>query len=87
MQLSVSPTRLATAAVSSFAPTKAPQKNPYVLDESIPHPKFPIRKITVSIMDKLVEAVKKKPDSERKLIDYVILLADQIMKFKPVVCS
>ena len=82
MSFSVSPVKLATAAVSSFAPTKTP-KNPCVLDESIPHPKFPIKKITVSIMDKLVENIRKKPDSERKLIDYVILVADQLMKLNP----
>jgi hypothetical protein len=82
MSSCISPVRLATTAVSTFAPTKAP-KNPLVLDESNPCTKFPIKKITVSIMDKIVENIKKKPESERKLLDYVILVADQLMKLNP----
>ena len=82
MSFSVSPVKLATTAASSFAPTKTPQ-NPFAIDESIPRPKIPVKKITVSIIDKLAEAVKKKTDSERKVIDYIILVADQLMKLNP----
>lgn len=83
MSLSVNPVKAAVSAVSSFAPTKVPSKSPFVLDESIPRPKIPVKQITISIMDKLVEAIKKKPESERKLIDYAILFAHQLMKLNP----
>lgn len=82
MSLRINPVK-AVDAVASFAPTKTTAKPPYVMDESIPRPKFPVKQITLSIMDKLVEAIKKKPESERKLIDYAILFAYQLMKINP----
>ena len=79
MSLNVSPVRLATAA-SSIVST---QKAPVIFGESIPRPKLPVKQLTISIMDKLVESIRKKPDSERKLFDYAILFADQLMKLYP----
>ena len=49
----------------------------------MPRLKLPVKQITISIMDKLVENIRKKPDSERRLLDYAILLADQLMKLNP----
>ncbi len=79
MSLSVAPTRLASAA-SSIVSTQRP---PLVFGEGMPRPKLPVKQITISIMDKLVENIRKKPDSERRLLDYAILLADQLMKLNP----
>ena len=83
MSLSVAPVKAVSAAVSSFAPTKIPTKSPYVLDETIPRPKNPTRKIAVSIFEKFVENVKNKPDSERNVIDYAVLLFDKLRKLNP----
>jgi hypothetical protein len=55
----------------------------YVLDETIPRPQNPTRKIAVSIFEKFVENIKNKPDSERNVIDYAVLLFDKLRKLNP----
>ena len=83
MSLNISPVKAASAVASSIVSPKAPPKLPYVLDESVPHPKNPTRRIVTNIFDKIVNNIKNKPDSERNMFDYAILLADKLMKLNP----
>ena len=82
MTLSVSPVKMFSAASSIVSP-KTNNKLPYILDETIPHPKNPTKVIVKTIFDKILENVKNKPDAERNAIDYAILLAEKLMKFNP----
>jgi hypothetical protein len=82
MSLNVAPVK-AVSAAASIVSKKAPAKMPYVLDESIPRPTNPTKQIAVSIFEKFVEKIKNKPDSERNVIDYAVLLFDKLRKLNP----
>lgn len=81
MSVNVAPVKAAMSAVSAVAP-KSPVAKAVALGESImPRSEDkanPAKTIAIKILDTFIEKAKTKPDGERNVIDYVLIIADKL---------
>lgn len=87
MSMSVSPVKAAMSAVSSVAPQSKVAKA-VSLGESIIMPRKDERvnrakNIIFTLIETFAEKSKAKPDAERTVVDYVIILADKLKNINP----
>ena len=65
------------------APQKERKKSPYILDETIPSAKDPLKALAELKKAQMLKNAKNKPDNERTLTDYLILAQDKLDKGIP----
>ena len=86
MSMNVSPVKAVMSAVNTVAP-KSKVAKAINLGESIMPRKEdrvnPAKTIIVKVIETLAEKAKTKPDAERNVIDYIIILADKFKDFNP----
>jgi len=84
--MNVSPVKAVMSAVNTVAP-KSKVAKAINLGESIMPRKEdrvnPAKTIIVKVIETLAEKAKTKPDAERNVIDYIIILADKFKDFNP----
>ena len=85
--MSMSVQGMPTVTMGIVSPDSYKRKpSPFVIDETIPKTKNPMNILQDVIYRKRLEEAKNKPDEERTIADYYILLQDkmnQIMKKHP----
>lgn len=81
MSMNVAPVKAAMSAVSAVAP-KSPVAKAVALGENVmPRSEDktnPAKTIAIRLLDTFIENAKTKPDSERNVIDYVLIIADKL---------
>lgn len=88
MSMSVSPVKAVMSAVNTVAP-KSTMAKAINLGESLSiMPKEErmnrAKNIIVMLIEKFAQKAKAKPDAERNVVDYVIILADKLKDINPV---
>lgn len=87
MSMNVSPVRAAMSAVSTVAPKSRATKMMNLGESIMPRKDSnvnPAKTIIIKVLETLAEKSKAKPDTERSVIDYIIILADKFKDFNPV---
>lgn len=88
MSMNVSPVKAVMSAVSTVAPKSKVSKMMNFSENIMPRKEDrvnPARTIIVKVLETLAEKSKAKPDAERNVIDYIIILADKFKDFNPIV--
>lgn len=88
MSMNVSPVKTVMSAVSTVAPKSKVSKMMNFSENIMPRKEDrvnPARTIIVKVLETLAEKAKTKPDAERNVIDYIIILADKFKDFNPIV--
>ncbi len=86
MSMNVSPVKAVMSAVSTVAPKSTVAKAMNLGESIMPREDRvnPAKTIIVKVIETLAEKAKTKPDAERNVIDYIIILADKFKDFNPV---
>lgn len=81
MSMNIAPVKAAMYAASAVAPKSSVAKA-VTLGESIMPRKEdkanPAKTIAIRILDTFIEKAKTKPDGERNVMDYVLIIADKL---------
>ena len=86
MSMSVSPVKAAMSAVSSVTPQSKVAKAVSLGESIMPRKDERVNRaknIIFTLIETFAEKSKAKPDAERTVVDYVIILADKLKNINP----
>ncbi|MBR1618437.1 hypothetical protein IJ674_00920 [bacterium] len=86
MSMSVSPVKAAMSAVSSVAPQPKIAKAVPLGESIMPRKEEGVNRaknIIFTLIETFAEKSKAKPDAERTVVDYIIILADKLKNINP----